>query len=490
MEKENLIPLVEQAQAGDKQAMTDLLCHAHTAVSYQCRKIMEHPEDAEDMVQETLIKIYQNLNRLKEPGKFNSWANRIAAHLCINQRKRNPKDLQFLEDEEGRSVLDLMEDTDQQTVPESVVDNAETQKMLTDLIDALPDPQRVVTYLFYFDEMSVKEIAQLMEVSESTIKSRLNYARKAIKTGVLDYEKQGLRLYGASPLPLLFYFLQKDMMGHADLAAASTQVQALLSAQGAAAGAATAAAGSAAAKSTAAGTLGQSAGAAAKGIPHLKIGAALLAGAVTVGGIAFLWNRPEVPAEPSPPVVSEPVLVETVPYTSVVTTVDTGVSHVQISLVTPLFEEPEGNCQALNETFQQLRQSYEDGTDPNVSFLLSHLGELPAPVTLKEVYTVQGQDTDSVHISYHFSWDCDQPGWVTTHLSGDSLPEAPLVFSKLTGALMNRDLTAYNEAFQGELLEKYGTASLEEIVRLPHYGKNHMVYYRPQFGIWASQSAS
>ena len=102
-------------------------------------------------------------------------------------------DLQLLEDEDGHSILDDIENLDQQLVPDAAFDNAETAQMIDEIVEALPEAQRMCTLLFYFDEMSVKEIANVMGTSENTVKSRLNYARRAIKERVLDYEKAGIK---------------------------------------------------------------------------------------------------------------------------------------------------------------------------------------------------------------------------------------------------------------------------------------------------------
>ena len=245
MDRTQIAELVQKAQDGDGEAMNRLLQMAYKNVLFQCRRIMHHPEDAEDMAQEVLLKIYETLGTLREPERFISWANTIATRRCINERTRNPKDLQFLEDEEGNSVLDELEELDQQYMPEAALDNDETRRMVRELIDQLPEPQRVAVMSYYNAEMSVKEIAQLLGVSENTVKSRLNYGRKAIEKGVKEYEKQGIKLYGLSPLPFLLYFLRSSAELGSD-AAASAAASAVLSAGAAAAGTAAAeAAGSA-----------------------------------------------------------------------------------------------------------------------------------------------------------------------------------------------------------------------------------------------------
>ena len=207
MEDKELTTLIERAQAGDQGAMEVLLQKAHTPVSYQCRKLLRDPRDAEDMTQEVLLLVYTRLSLLKNPTDYWGWLNSITVNRCMNALKRTHIELQFAEDEDGHSVLDNLEELDEQWVPDKALDNTETTRMIEEIVSALPEAQRICTLMYYYDEMSVREIAEAVGVPENTVKSRLNYARKAIKERVLDYEKQGVKLYGLSPLPFMLYFL-------------------------------------------------------------------------------------------------------------------------------------------------------------------------------------------------------------------------------------------------------------------------------------------
>lgn len=266
MEKEQLTVLVKKSQSGDGEAMEQLLQFAHTSVSFQCRKMLKHPQDAEDMTQEVLVTIYTKLDTLQEPAAFQKWANQITASRCINALNRAHVEYQFAEDEDGHSILDNLEELDAQRIPDKAIDNAETARMLEQIVDGLPDAQRAATLMFYYDEMSVKEIATAMGVSENTVKSRLNYARKAIKEKVLDQEKQGVKLYGLSPLPFLLYFLRLSANQQKDQRAAGIMVSEILAAEGVAAGIAVGAA-------------------AAGGSLFLKAAAAIVAAAITLTGV-------------------------------------------------------------------------------------------------------------------------------------------------------------------------------------------------------------
>lgn len=185
-------------------------------------------------------------------------------------------------------MLESVENLDETLVPEKALDNEETRRMILGLVDDLPPEQRMCVLFYYYDEMSVKDIAAAMDTSEGTVKSRLNYARKAIKAGVEDYERKGIKLYSASPLVLLAFFLRQEAAaGLLDGAAASLagKVLAGAGAAGGAAGAAGAADGAAGAagSSAAAGSAAAAAGGGAA-VGSAKIVAGLAAGAILVGG--------------------------------------------------------------------------------------------------------------------------------------------------------------------------------------------------------------
>lgn len=211
LEKEQLTQLVIKCQNGDMEAMEQLMLYAYTPVSFQCRKMMKNEQDAEDITQDVLITLFEKINTLADPSAFRKWITTIASNRCLNALGNPHKEYQIPEDEDGNSMLDTIETLDDQIVPDKALDNAETCRMINEVVQSLPEAQRICTLMFYFNEMSVKEIAESLSVPENTVKSRLNYARKAIKEKVLDYEKQGVKLYSVSPVVLLWFFLRKAM---------------------------------------------------------------------------------------------------------------------------------------------------------------------------------------------------------------------------------------------------------------------------------------
>lgn len=210
MKKENLTGLIARCLTGETTAQEELVLAVQDRVYYHCRKMLKDEDRALDLTQDVLMVMLTKLDTLQNPEAFSSWLGGITANLCRNAINRGPREVQIPEDEDGNSLLDTYETLDQQSVPDKVLDNDETRRMIAELVDDLPDAQRQCVLLYYYDEMSVKDIAAALAVSENTIKSRLNYARKSIKEGVERYEKQGVKLYGLSPLPFLLFFLGRD----------------------------------------------------------------------------------------------------------------------------------------------------------------------------------------------------------------------------------------------------------------------------------------
>lgn len=292
MEKSELSALIGRCQKGDRQAQETLILETQNRIYFHCRKMLKNEEDALDATQEILISMLEGIHNLQEPAAFWGWLNQMTANRCKNLLTRGPRESQISEDEEGNSLLDVYENLDEQTVPDKALDNEETRRMVMELVDALPEAQRLCVLMYYYDEMSVKDIAAALETSEGTVKSRLNYARKSIKEGVDRYTDQGIKLYSFSPLPFLLYFLREDAdaccLTHEQSAAIAQK--AILTASAARTATSTAAAGTGSKAAVSMGTAAKAAaaGTAAKAGTGIgtKILAGVLAAAVVTGGAA------------------------------------------------------------------------------------------------------------------------------------------------------------------------------------------------------------
>ena len=280
MSQAELEALIKQSAAGDRQAQENLVKAVQNRVYYHCRKMLKNQDDAMDATQDILLSMLNSLENLREPAAFWAWLNRMTSNVCCKRLSRTRREVPLWEEEPQSGPLEP-EDLDDQVVPDKVLDNQENRRMVVELVESLPEAQRLSVLFYYYDEMSVKEIAEAMETSESTVKSRLHYARNAIRKGVEKYAAEGFKLYGVTPVPFLRYFLQKEAV---DAAAAVAGKAALAAAAGGTA-------------ATAALSKALGGALARKGL--MALAGLALTGAVT-GGI--LLHRPSSPPEETPSV--------------------------------------------------------------------------------------------------------------------------------------------------------------------------------------------
>lgn len=205
MEQERLIRLVTAAQGGDSEAMNELFNACYNDVYYFALKTVKNEEIACDITQETFVAVITSLKELKQPGAFLAWIRQITYSQCTRYFRKK-RDVQAEEDEDGNSVFDLVAEERAEFIPDESLDQEDFRKTILGMLDELSEEQRAATMLYYYDELSVKQIAQIQGVSEGTVKSRLNYARKSIKASVDSYEKKnGVKLHCAGVLPLLLW---------------------------------------------------------------------------------------------------------------------------------------------------------------------------------------------------------------------------------------------------------------------------------------------
>lgn len=199
MEKEKIRRLVLQAGQGDRAAFGELYEETGRSVYFNCLKLLGNAQQAEDITQDTFMKVLEKLDSLKEPENFSAWVNRIAINNCKMYFRKNPRTAE----EESEKIID--DTPDSELIPDDYADSEEKRRIIMNIIDtALTDEQRQTIILYYFDMMSVAEIAEIMECSVGTVTSRLSAARKKIREAVLIYEKKNNdRLHAVMPIPVL-----------------------------------------------------------------------------------------------------------------------------------------------------------------------------------------------------------------------------------------------------------------------------------------------
>ncbi|MDE7363254.1 MAG: sigma-70 family RNA polymerase sigma factor [Oscillospiraceae bacterium] len=176
---------VQAALNGDKNAFDELYKATSRAVYFTCLSLIQNETDAEDITQEVYIAAFEKLATLNDPEKFPAWINRIAVNKCKDFLvKKNAHPEQSIDDEGSFGEL-----ADENILPEEYVENKEKRRLIMDIIrSGLSDAQYQTVIMFYFNDMSIAEIAEVTDCPEGTVKYRLSTARAKIKQGVLDYE--------------------------------------------------------------------------------------------------------------------------------------------------------------------------------------------------------------------------------------------------------------------------------------------------------------
>lgn len=205
MEKDDIKKLVLQAAQGNKAAFGALYEETGRTVYFSCLKLLGDPQLAEDITQETYLTALQKLGTLAQPENFPAWVNRIGINLCKMHFRNNSAP-------EDNSEEIIEEIPDEGLIPEEYVSNDAKRKIIMDIIDTvLTEEQRQSVILYYFDMLTVPEIAEVMNCTTGTVTSRLSAARKKIKEAVLIYEENNNdRLRAVVPVFILSKLLNKE----------------------------------------------------------------------------------------------------------------------------------------------------------------------------------------------------------------------------------------------------------------------------------------
>ena len=287
---------VASAVNGDAEAWSLIFEKTQSMVYFTCVKLLHNVDAAEDIAQDVYVSAMKNIGALTEPDAFPGWIKRIAVNLSKNYLIKS-KPMLFSEDEEDNSFANIPE-VNEDFLPEEYAQKQETCRIITGIIDKLPEKQRICVMLYYYDELSVAEIANMMQVSENTVKSRLNYARSTIKKEVEALEKKGTKLHCAG-IPILALILRNASTEYALSAKAAAAITATLSGTAAAGATATTTAATATASSVTSTGAAMAEGTATSvatvatavskaSIPlAIKIIAGALAASLTIGGISL-----------------------------------------------------------------------------------------------------------------------------------------------------------------------------------------------------------
>ena len=211
--EQSMKELVEMAVEGDQQAIAILYERTNRKAYYLALQLVKDQDQAQDILQDAYLKVFTNLGMLQQPENFQGWLDTIVINKSKDYLKKKKPVLfsQMAAKDEEESEPDF-EDESGYFSPEKRVDYGETKRLIQEMIDRLPEAQRMAVVLYYLENLPVARIARIMECSEGTVKSRPNYGRKSIKEQVLALEKKGTKLYCMPFVPFLYWMFRQQVL--------------------------------------------------------------------------------------------------------------------------------------------------------------------------------------------------------------------------------------------------------------------------------------
>lgn len=170
--KRREIALAREACAGNEEALAELTTSVRVRLAGYSRLVCRQPEDAEEVVQETLLQVIRKIRELREPEGVHAWIFRIAFNHCRMKRRKEPGGVCELEDADSSSEV---------STPEELLLSAEWTHEFQEALAALPEHFRTVVMLRCLEGLSTEETAAITGVSPELVRARLSRARAALR---------------------------------------------------------------------------------------------------------------------------------------------------------------------------------------------------------------------------------------------------------------------------------------------------------------------
>ena len=182
------VELARDLLAGSEEAFTQFVTAYRARLAQYSFLICGHREDGEEVAQETLLKVFESVDQLRDPARLKAWVFRIARNECLMKRRKSvfaPKVELSLDElrpaRSGEGDTAAIEIADWSQLPDSLLLNSELQHALTSAIRELPEIYRTVVLLRDVEGLSTEETAEVLDVKTDAVKTRLHRARLALR---------------------------------------------------------------------------------------------------------------------------------------------------------------------------------------------------------------------------------------------------------------------------------------------------------------------
>ena len=201
MEREAEVELARRLMTGDANAFDRFVEHFRAKIFHYSWLMCGQREDAEDVAQDTLLKVFESFDQLREPERVRPWVFRIARNACLMKRRKSvfaPSQELSLDDfmpaidhQGGHAKLQI---ADWSGLPDRQILQSEMKHVLDQAIGALPENYKSVILMRDVEELSTMETAQVLDLTEDVVKTRLHRARLAVRQKLDEYLRTGGRV--------------------------------------------------------------------------------------------------------------------------------------------------------------------------------------------------------------------------------------------------------------------------------------------------------
>ena len=179
MDRQAETELARALLAGETDAFERFVDHFRSKIFHYSWLMCGQPEDAEEVAQDALLKVFENIDQLRDPERVRAWVFRIAKNACLMQRRKSvfaPAHELSLDE-----LPPATEPADEAAQPEVVLLDSELRAVLDRVIAELPPLYRAVVLLRDLEELSTEETAQILELGTDVVKTRLHRGRAAMR---------------------------------------------------------------------------------------------------------------------------------------------------------------------------------------------------------------------------------------------------------------------------------------------------------------------
>lgn len=189
----NEVEMIEELKRGNESVFRELVDNHRQMVVNTCFGLLHNTDDAEDVAQEVFIEVFRSVDKFRADAKISTWLYRIAVNRSLNFIRDNRKRKWFQSfDEIVESKIDALSrlSADHSDTPEYDLEKSQRALLLHEAIDALPENQRIAFTLNKYEDLAYKEIAEVMELSVSSVESLIHRAKKNLQKKLVHCHKK------------------------------------------------------------------------------------------------------------------------------------------------------------------------------------------------------------------------------------------------------------------------------------------------------------